>query len=124
MATLHSAIKYEVEYGLKSNFNWQNHVINPIIAILAEEQYSFDGAHNGEELENASTVTANRINLLKNIDKIISPDENWDYQEMLEGKINLIEVYHDISREELHKNLKELIEQSDSRNKDVFFAWF
>ena len=124
MATLHSAIKYEVEYGLKSNFKWKNHVINPIIAILAEEQYSFDGVHNGEELENATTVTANRINLLKNIDKIILPDENWEYQEMLDEEINLIEVYNDISREELHKNLKELIEQSDSRNKDVFFAWF
>ena len=124
MATLHSAIKYEVEYGLKSNFKWKNHVINPIIAILAEEQYSFDGAYNGEELENATTVTANRINLLKNIDKIILPDENWEYQEMLDEEINLIEVYNDISREELHKNLKELIEQSDSRNKDVFFAWF
>lgn len=124
MSTLHSAIKYEVEYGLNSNFKWKNHVINPIIAVLAEEQYSYDGAHNGEEIENATIVTANRNNLLKNIDKIISPDENWDYQEMLEGKINLIEVYHDISREELHKNLKELIEQSDSRNKDVFFAWF
>lgn len=43
---------------------------------------------------------------------------------MLDEEINLIEVYNEISREELHKNLKELIEQSDSRNKDVFFAWF
>lgn len=76
------------------------------------------------DFENATTVTANRINLLKNIDKIILPDENWEYQEMLDEEINLIEVYNEISREELHKNLKELIEQSDSRNKDVFFAWF
>ena len=117
---LHSAVKYVVEYGQKSDFNWLSDKVNPIIDILAEN----DCSHDGDDLRYSDSINANRENLIANIDKIITPDENWEYQEDLEIQIQRIERYGEITRERLYDVLKELIEQSDSNCEVVHFAWY
>ena len=116
---LHSAVSYEVKYGEKEYFNWQADRINPIIDILAEG----DTSYNDDDIQFADTISANRENLLANIDKIINPDENWEYQDDLERKIRNI-GFVGLTREELHKELKTLVEQADSRIGYIHFAWY
>jgi D-mannonate dehydratase len=117
---LHSAVKYEVEYGTAADFAWESDKVNPIIDILAEMDCSYDG----DDICFSETVNANRANLLANIDKIITPDPSWDYQEDLDDMLYRLEKFTDITREHLHKSLKYFIEQSDSRCEDVHFAWY
>jgi hypothetical protein len=118
---LHSAVKYEVNYGSKSNFNYKSEKINPIINILAEN----DCWYEGDDLGYATFLTANRKYLLSNVDKIINPDETWEWQEELNEYVEYLETGDDaIDREYLHENLKMIIEQSDSNKDEVYFAWF
>ena len=114
---LHSAVKYEVKYSSTAAFNWGAEKVNPIIEVLSEYDY-FNG-------DDGLTIEANRENLLKNVDRIITPDEYWEYQ------LELNELLEDlntpdgaIDRNYLHEMLKKLIEQSDSQNNFVYFAWF
>ena len=117
---LQSAVKYEVKYGSKADFNFQQDRINALIDALAEGDCSYE-----EELYYSDTVSANRANLLANIDKIIHPDENWEWQETVDYNIEmLVKGGYTITREDLYKSLKAIIEQSDSNCEDVHFAWF
>lgn len=121
---LHSAIKYEVKYGDRSNFNWGMGYINQVIDILAE----YDCGYDGEELEFADTLSADRAKLLENIDKIINPCDEWEYQEELNHILESMENDCDedlrFPREYVYQHLKLIIEQSDSNNAYVHFAWF
>jgi uncharacterized membrane protein len=118
--SLRTAIKYEFELGNTKCFNWKNApIINPIINTIAEEEAEFSR----EDWVYSEEIEANREKLLANIDKIIKPDETWAFHEDLEFQLNNIEKYHSITREKIYNNLKELIEQSDIRNKYVYFIW-
>ena len=120
---LHSAKKYEVEYTSKAVFNYASHIINPIIECLADGDFWCD---NQDCIEGASILEASRENLIKNIEHIITPDEEWENQEALD---ELIEEMEDddscsIDREYLYKELKSLIEYADTRCDYVHFSWF
>lgn len=115
---LHSAVSYEVKYGDKACFNWQADRINQIIDALAEG----DTSYNDDDIRFADSISANRDNLLANIDKIINPDDDWGFQDYLERQLKRITA--GITREELHKELKTLIEQADSRIGYIHFAWY
>lgn len=123
--SLRTAIKYEVKLSNTKCFNWKDApTINTIINAIAEEDAEF----NREDFDwiYSDEVKANRKKLLANIDKIIKPDENWAFHEDLEFQLNSIEKYRKttkFTRENIYNNLKELIEQSDSRNKYVYFFW-
>ena len=116
---LHSAIKHEVIYSENSDFNWLSDIINPIIDNLAEYDCSYDA----DDICYANSISANRTNLLNNLDKIINPNDEWEFQDDLDYQIKRIED-NGITREVLYNKLKILIEQSDSRCKNVYFAWF
>lgn len=117
---LHSAEKYEIKYGSNSFFNWKIDKVNFIINILAE----YDCWYEGECLSCAKHLSANKEILLANVDKIINADKTWVLQEALNDYLEELENEDNaISREYLHKHLKELIEQADSRNGNVYFAW-
>lgn len=118
---LHSAKKYEIQYGDASAFNWCQEEINEILYCLAEGHMAYDD----ESLACSKTLWGNRANLQKNIARIISPDSAWEYQEELNEKLeNLCKKYHDITNYSLFRNLKVIIEQSDPNCEDVHFAWF
>ena len=116
---LHSAVKYEIVYGEQSGFNWLSDLINPIIDTLAENDCSYDT----DDIYYASAISANRANLIANLDKIINPDNDWEYQEDLDYNLSRLEN-NGVTRDELYKQLKAIVEQSDSRCEDVHFAWF
>ena len=121
---LHSAVKYEVKYGDKAIFNFQQEKINSLIYALAEGDCSCSHSYNGE-ICFSDTVFANRSILLANVDKIIYPDTNWEFQEDVDHYIKVIERdVCPIAREDIYKNLKAIIEQSDSNCVYVHFAWF
>ena len=121
--SLRTAIKYEVELSNTKCFTWKDaSIINPIINAIAEEDAEFCD----ENWVYSEEFKANREKLLANIDKIIKPDETWAFHEDLEFQLNRIEKYHKtftITRETIYNKLKELIEQSDSRNEYVYFFW-
>lgn len=115
--SLRTAIKYEVELGNTKCFTWKDApTINPIINAIAEEDAEFSS----EDWVYSEEIKANREKLLANLDKIITPDETWAFHEDLEFQLNRIEKF---TRETIYNNLKQLIEQSDSRNKYVYFFW-
>lgn len=115
---LHSATKYEIEYGDKADFNYQQDKINAIIDALAEGDCD-------DEFLCSDTFAANRATLLANIDKIIHPDENWEWQETVDENIKKLEKEcYPITRDDIYKSLKAIIEQSDSNCYYVHFAWF
>lgn len=120
---LRTATKYEVKLSNTECFTWKdNSIINPIINAIAEEDAKFSD----EDWVYSEEVKANREKLLNNIDKIIKPDETWAFYEDLESQLNYIEKYRKTSkltRDMIYNNLKEIIEQSDSRNKYVYFVW-
>jgi hypothetical protein len=122
--SLRTAIKYEFELGNTKCFTWKDvSIINPIINAIAEEDAKFSRE---EDWVYSEEVKANREKLLNNIDKIIKSDETWAFYEDLEFQLNYIEKYlktTKLTRETIYNNLKELIEQSDSRNKYVYFFW-
>jgi hypothetical protein len=120
---LHSAVKYEIEYGSNSTFNksimpFINHIIN----ILSEETAIFS---DDDAWVYSDSVIADRATLISNIDKIITPDSTWDFQEDLEFQLKQINSYNKSNdRKYVYENLKVIIEQSDSRCKDIHFAWY
>lgn len=117
---LHTAYKYEVEYTSKAVFNYASHIINPIIAILSEDDYW----GNDDNIVNATQLEGNRKNLLANVEKIMNPDENWEWQEELDEAIETMENRSEINREYLYKELKSLIEYADANCTYVHFSWF
>lgn len=121
--SLRTAIKYEVELGNTKCFTWKDaSTINPIINAIAEEDAEF----NSEDWVYSEEIKANREKILANLDKIIKPDETWAFHDDLEFQLNYIEKYHNsnrMTRETIYKNLKKLIEKSDSKNKYVYFYW-
>ena len=120
---LHSATKYEVKYSSDGNFNWGQKYINPIISCLSDGDFWCD---NSDYIEGATILEASRANLSKNIDKIITPNNEWENQEELNELINDMENdanYH-IDRNYLYQSLKSLIEQSDNNCNYIHFCWF
>ena len=117
---LHSAKKYEVNYGDTGAFSYASHLINPIIVILSEDDYWGDDDYIG----NAVLLEANRENLIANVDKIINPDEDWEWQEELDEAIEAMENDSEITREELYEDLKSLIDDADKKSDYVHFSWF
>jgi hypothetical protein len=115
---LHSAAKYELKYDGKADFNDQQDRINTLIDARAEGYCSYD-----DDIYFSDTVSANRANLPANVDKIIHPDENWEWQETVDYNIEKLEK-DGYTRESIYKSLKVIIEQSDSNCEDVHFAWF
>ena len=118
---LHSAKKYDIQYSDASAFNWCQEEINEILYCLAEGDMAYDD----ESLIFSNTLWGNRANLQKNITKIISPNNEWEYQDELNEKLEaLCKKYQDITNYSLYRNLKEIIEQSDPNCEDIHFAWF
>lgn len=119
--SLRTAIKYEVELSNTKHFTWKDApAINPIINAIAEEDAEFSD----EAWVYSEEIKANREKLLANLDKIIKPDETWAFHKDLEFQLKHIEKYYNsMTRETIYNNLKEIIEQSDSRNKYVYFFW-
>lgn len=117
---LHSAIKYEVKYG-DCAFNYAQNHINPIIELLAE-----DCGYEGDYLEFSNTLSAHRDNLIKNVERIKTPDDDWEHQEELNELIEYMENDSEcgIDRDYLYTQLKKIINQSDPNNDYVHFAWF
>ena len=120
---LHTATKYEVEYGSNGRFNWGQNHLNPIIECLADGDF---WCNDQDCIEAADMLEASRENLRKNIDNIITPNPEWDGQEILDELIEDMEndKHCDIDRVYLHTQLKALIEQADARNTYVHFSWF
>ena len=96
--------------------------INHIINILSEETAIFS---DDDAWVYSDSVIADRATLISNIDKIITPDSKWDFQEDLEFQLKQISTHNKSNdRKYVYENLKAIIEQSDSRCKDVHFAWY
>ena len=118
---LHSATRYDVKYGSYGVFNHASNYINLIIECLAEG----DCCYNSEDyIGNADCIEANRNLLLQNVERIITPNNEWENQEELDELIQLMLDTCEISKEYLYKELKELITQSDANCEDVHFAWY
>lgn len=119
---LHSAMKYDVKYGDNASFNWAQEHINPIIDCLAEGETWFSGEYVG----GADQCEAPRELLLANIERIISPNSEWLWQEALDELIEDMENDKEcnIDRQYLYKQLKSIVEQSDPNCYCVHFAWF
>lgn len=119
---LHSHAKHEIQYSEHAVFNWSNNHINPIIECLADGDFWADSDY----IEGANNLEASRENLLKNVEKIITPDPDWEEQETLNELIEEMENDEEckISRQYLYEKLKALIEEADPRNCYVFFSWF
>lgn len=118
---LHSAKKYDIQYGEACAFNYCQEELNEIIDKLAQNDISY----NDESLRFSNTVWANRKNLIENVDKIVTPDPEWDFQEEMDEYIDsLIKKNPDLSREIIHQRLKTIIEQSDPNCSDIYFSWF
>ena len=118
---LHSAKKYEVEYTSNAAFNYASHIINPIIECLSDGDFWCD---NQDYIEGATILEASRENLIKNVEHIITPNEEWDNQEVLDELIEEMEDDDSIDRAYLYKELKQLIEQADAQNNYIYFSWF
>lgn len=124
MTRLHSANRYRIEYNNDGKFCFDSDIINPIIYILVEGDCEF----NGRDIYYSDRICARKATLLKNLDKIINPDESWDYKERLNSYIKILETSKSFvsnfqTRQYLYDNLKALIDQSDSESEDIHFAW-
>lgn len=119
---LHSAKKYEVVYSNKASFNYSNEYINPIISVLSEHTLYWEG----DFLSDAVVLECERNILLENIDKIITPDDDWYYQDELNGEIDRMLKYNtsNITRESLYNDLKSIILESDKNDSTIHFHWF
>lgn len=120
---LHSATKYEVEWGINSVFNWGQNHITPIIECLADGDFWCDSM---DCIEGASILEASRENLIKNVEYIINPNPEWEGQEALDDMIAEMENSGNVnfSREYLYTELKRLIDEADARNAYIHFSWF
>ena len=134
--TLHTAERYEKKYteGIVCSKDWDESLvanISLLIAFLADYniEYIFDKLPADESNFDfisywpafVSEFGADRKKLLGNLDQILSPDEEWDNNEVTEELIGEIEKY--MTREELYNMLKTLIKQSDNRCDRVYFSW-
>lgn len=118
---LHSATKHEVVWGENAKFNYAQDYINPIIDILAE----YDVGYEGDCLEYADSVSADRKKLLENVDKIVQPNNEWEYQEELNEVLENMEKNSEgLTKEYVHTHLRNIINESDKNCNDVYFAWF
>lgn len=119
---LHSHAKHEIQYGEHAVFNWANYRINPIIECLADGDFWADNDNTGDALN----LEVSRDNLIKNVEKIITPDPNWGNQEELNELISDMEKDKmcNIDRQYLYEKLKALIEEADQRNSYIYFSWF
>ncbi|MBO7241567.1 MAG: hypothetical protein J6U90_03865 [Methanobrevibacter sp.] len=79
-----------------------------------------------EYIKGATILEASREKLIKNVDYIIAPNNDWDGQETLDELIEYMENDKEcaITREYLHKELKRLIDNADARNTYIHFSWF
>lgn len=120
---LHSATKYEVEYGSNACFNWGQKHLNGIIECLADGDF---WCNDQDCIDGADTLEASRENLRANIECIITPNPDWEGQETLDELIEDMEndKHCDIDRAYLYKQLKALVEQADAREDYVHFSWF
>ena len=120
---LHSAKKYEVEYGSNGRFNYASNHINPIIECLSDGDFWCDDS---DCVDYSKTLEANRENLLNNVEYIINPNPDWENQEVLDELIEEMENDEDcdIDRQYLYEQLKNLIESSDAKCSYVHFSWF
>lgn len=119
---LHSHKKHEIKYSETASFNWGAIRINPIIECLAEGDFWADSEYSGD----ANNLEASRDNLIKNVEKILTPDPNWENQEELDELISDMEKdkMYDIDRKYLYDSLKLLIDEADPRNSYIYFSWF
>lgn len=119
---LHSAKKYDVQYSDTAAFNYAQNHINPIIEILSEN----DCYYEGDCLDYADTLEGNRGKLQENVERILTPDNDWGFQEELDELIEYMEEDEDcnIDRQYLYNCLKSMIENSDENCPYVHFAWF
>ena len=119
---LHSATKYEVKYDTTGRFNWAQNYINYIIELLAEGDVYYDQ----DEICYSDRVEANREHLIANLERIITPDPEWENQEELDYEIKKMEEDKEceINRCYLYASLKQLIEDADPNNEYVYFLWF
>lgn len=120
---LHTATKYEVKYNIDGVFNWGSEHINPIIECLSEGDAWFSDS---DFIGCANTCEGARDKLLANVERIITPNPEWEHQEELNDLINEMENDSEcnIDRQYLYNELKSLIEQSDPNCNYVHFAWF
>lgn len=118
---LHTATKYDVRFDCNGRFNWANEHINAIICCLAEGDYWCD---NGEIPNYADILEADRGKLLNNIERIICPSNDWEYQEELDNCLENMEKEGEFNRQYVYEELKHLIEISDPKERVVHFYWF
>ena len=120
---LHTACKYEVEYGSNGRFNWASHRLNPIIECLSDGDF---WCNEPDCVDGATMLEGSRENLINNIEYIINPNPEWENQEVLDELIEEMENDKQcgIDRQYLYENLKNLIDNSDTRCTYVHFSWF
>lgn len=117
---LHSEKKHEIVYSDTASFNYLSDYINPILLVLSE----YDLWYDNDTLEGATKLEAERDMLIKNIEYIKTPNDDWSYQDDLENEIESLLKHTEITRETLYNDLKKIIEQSDERNSTIYFSWF
>lgn len=119
---LHSATKYEVKYDSCECFNWAQNHINYIIELLAEGDVYYDQ----DDICYSDRVEANKELLIANLERIKTPDPEWENQEDLDYAIKKMEEDKEcgINRLYLYVSLKMLIEDADPNNEYVYFLWF
>lgn len=119
---LHSATKYEVKYDTTGRFNWAQRHINYIIELLAEGDVYYDQ----DDISYSDRVEANKELLIANLNKITTPDPEWENQEDLDNAIKSMEEDKEcgINKCYLYVSLKQLIEDADPNNEYVHFLWF
>ena len=118
---LHSAAKYEVVYSQTASFNYGHEHINNVLFALTEGDLWYEG----DFLDSANMLNGDRHLLLKNVEKIITPDNDWYYQEELDETIAKMErdPYFGYTRQTLYEDLKKIIEQGDPTEDKVHFFW-
>jgi hypothetical protein len=119
---LHSAVKYDVRYS-NGNFNYAQKHINTIIECLSEGDFYCD---NEFVSEYATTLDAPRNVLLKNVERILHPKEDWVNQQWLDTIIYDMEQDKEfnLTKEYVYKYLKEMLEESDEDCNYIHFSWF
>lgn len=118
---LHSAKVYDVQYNDCARFNYAQEYINPIINVLAEYSMWCD---NDDYPCGASTLEVPKEPFLKNLEYIINPNNEWEYQEELNEAIQSLLKHTDIDKNYLYENLKLISERADTNNDYIHFAWF
>ena len=89
------------------------------------ELHHINGDHSDNRLENIQLLCPNCHAYTDTYrGKNINPDEGWEWQEDLDDAIETMQKDGEIDREYLYKGLKKLIENADTRNEYVHFAWF